>query len=265
MVLVWSWNGPGRASRGADVTALAFAVGAADASGLVLDPRGKPVDLSNGMMRLVNRLRLTWAVPEEVSLPYERAVTAGQDVNFLEVVGFSAGAITEMEGDPAAQVRVSQQEGSVGIGASGYGVTLVFEVLGTIADVGGLIVFGDFLRRVIDRHRNDRGTPTISDPGTLGAIAAASVEEAAMRARLVGCRFAGTVPITASPEVGTDSRDIWASCFDGDGFAIVIFMSPSGLCLGSVTVPAEWGLIDGEYRSRSAEEIAAWRQGTGGM
>jgi hypothetical protein len=49
-----------------------------------------------------------------------------------------------------------------------------------------------------------------------------------------------------------------ASCFDGDGYALVIFMSPSGLCLGTVVVPAEWSMEVGGYPKRTAGEIAAW-------
>lgn len=78
----------------------------------------------------------------------------------------------------------------------------------------------------LEESRHKTGAdPLIGDPDTLGAVAAASVDESMMN-RLAGCRFAGTVPITASLGVGTDQRDIWAACFEGEGFAIVIFMSP---------------------------------------
>lgn len=206
----------------------------------------------------MDQLRLTWGVPEEVLVPYELAASEGKDVDFLEAAGFTSEALAAMEAGAPVDLRVTQKEGSVGAGASGYGVTVVLDLLGHVSDIGGVIALGEFVRRLIAKHLRERGEPTISDPDTLGAVAAASLVEPAMQARLAGCHFAGTVPITAFPSSGTDARDIWASCFGGDGFAIVIFMSPSGLCLGSVAVPAEWGTIDGEFRTRSPEEIAAW-------
>ncbi len=207
--------------------------------------------------RLVREARITWGVPEAIFGPHELALSRGEPSDLLAVAGFTEAELSEIARAAPVPVKVRQAEGSVGVGASAYGVDLVFQIMGTVADVAGLIVLGEYLRRLIERMRPSRGEATIGDPETLGAVAAASAPTD-LREMLVGSYMVQTVPITAAPESGTDARDIWASCFAGDGFAVVIFMSPSSVCLGCVVVPSEWALVDGEYRSRTPEEIAQW-------
>jgi len=175
-----------------------------------------------------------------------------------EVVGFRSSDLEEIRGMAPSEVSVSFGPGSVGKGAEALGVTLLIDTLVVMGGINTLIQFGGYARRVIDWMRDKTGAqPTISDPTTLGAVAAASVE-GSMRARLDGSSFLGTVPITASVGAGTDARDIYAAIFGGEDFAIVIFMSPTGMVLGTVAVPAQMGYEGGEWRERTPEEIAAW-------
>jgi len=98
--------------------------------------------------------------------------------------------------------------------------------------------------------------PVMEDRDTLGAIASAEPGLS-----LTGYRYARTAIVTGAEGMGTDRRDIYASVFaedDQQGAAIVVFMSPTGLCLGSVRVPAQCFLEQDRWRDRTSEEIAQW-------
>ncbi len=204
-------------------------------------------------------LKITWGLPHDFILERERKRQDPYD-DIDQVPGFTAVDLEELRalGPDAVEVELSTEPGSVGKGAAGYGITLLIGTLAAAGAINTLVQFGEYALRIIAwiRDKTDAG-PVIADPDTLGAVAAASADEST-RARLTGCRFRGTVPITASLGAGTDERDIWAACFDGEWFGVVIFMSPSGTVLGTVVVPAEWGFIGGEWRMRTPEEIAAW-------
>ena len=157
----------------------------------------------------------------------------------------------------------SLRSGSVGKGAAGVGATLVVLLERALSDGANLVEVGAGLWSIIHAVRKKRGAdPTVSDPTTLGALAAAAVEPP-VRDLIVGCTYEKTVPLTVSYEhwAGTDDRDVWATCFSHpDGFVVVIFTSPSGAVLGTTTVPAMFGVQDGEWRERTASEIADWRR-----
>lgn len=191
------------------------------------------------------RLEITWGVSEE---EYESDTPTGlspldlQDLHSLAPEG----------------TRLGVQPGSVGKGAAGYGTTLLIDL--AIGVTGGLIVeAGKVAWKMIKEISSRRGgeSPEISDPFSLGVVAAGAVSPA-IQETLVGCRYRATVGITGSVGAGTDARDIWAACFDGDGYAVVIFVSPSGLCLGTVKVPAEFALVDDEWKQRTPDDIAEW-------
>lgn len=154
----------------------------------------------------------------------------------------------------------SADEGTFGKGASGAGVALVLELAEhVINDAASLIAIGAVLRAAIKRvsHRREQ-QPAVVDPVALAALAADEFRES-----LEGAYYYKTVPLNLYEGVGTDERDVYACVFEqADGVVHVIFMSPTGLCLGSVRVPAEMYVGDGgEVITRSAEDIAAWWDG----
>jgi hypothetical protein len=147
--------------------------------------------------------------------------------------------------------------GSVGKGASGSGVALVFDVAEHIVnDTAGLIALGAALRAAIRwvAERRKR-PPAIVSPEALAALAA----DRASR-DLTGTRYVKTVPLNVSEGVGTDERDVWAACFDQDdgGVVHVVFMSPSGLVLGQVRVPTEMYFDGGDIHVRTEADVRSW-------
>lgn len=109
----------------------------------------------------------------------------------------------------------SLRSGSVGKGAAGVGATLVVLLERALSDGANLVEVGAGLWSIIHAVRKKRGAdPTVSDPTTLGALAAAAVEPP-VRDLIVGCTYEKTVPLTVSYEhwAGTDDRDVWATCF----------------------------------------------------
>lgn len=203
-------------------------------------------------------LRLTWPLPEEWTIEQDRVGRDPHDV-VDQAPGFTASDLDDLRNAlGGGSIDVSVSPASIGKGASGYGVTVAVTILSVAGGISGLLHLGEYALKAITTIRTRTGSsPTIHDPDTLGAVAAASAKAHAPF-DLTGCHYVGTVPITARPEAGTDARDIYAACFDGEGFAGVIFMSPSGTVLGTITVPAEYGFEEGEWRHRSAEELAAW-------
>lgn len=170
--------------------------------------------------------------------------------------------MADIELDEASQsfaggATISAEVSSQGKGASGPGIAIVVEIERFATDTASLIVIGTALLALVRRLRTRFGRePVVEDLTTLGALAAAAAPEG-----LTGHRFVATVPVTASPGVGTNDSDIWASCFKGPddvGMATVVFMSPSGMCLGVARVPAEtYQDGEGEHR-RSAEDVRRW-------
>jgi hypothetical protein len=105
------------------------------------------------------------------------------------------------------------------------------------ASVLGMVQAGQMVKSVIERvqHRRER-TVTISDPLTMAAVAAASVNRELLdqltgaTLRSVRNLFGRELPNW----LGTDSRQVWAVTFEHEtlGHPLIIFMSPSGLVLG---------------------------------
>jgi hypothetical protein len=194
------------------------------------------------------RLEVIWGVTEPE--------TDGDVVYLDRVVGFGPTDIEALRGQ-LAEGRLTVEPGGVGKGASGPGVALVLEVAEHVVnDVAGLIGVGLALRQAIRRISERRGrSPAIANEQALGALAAAEAAN-----QLTGARYVHTVPLNVDPGVGTDERDVWAACFDrwDVGLVHVIFMSPSGLVLGQVRVPAEAFMDGAEYRMRSPQDIERW-------
>jgi len=197
------------------------------------------------------RLELRWATAEYVTLPI------GESLDVVEVTGMADIELAEASKPFAGGAAISAEVSSQGKGASGPGIAIVVEIERFATDTGSLIAIGSALFALVRRLRTRFGRePVVEDLTTLGALAAAAAPEG-----LTGHRFVATVPVTASPGVGTNDSDIWASCFKGpddEGMATVVFVSPSGMCLGTVKVPAEtYRNGDGAHR-RSAEDLRMW-------
>ncbi len=67
-------------------------------------------------------------------------------------------------------------------------------------------------------------------------------------------RYVHTVPLLASPGVGTDERDVWGAVFasaERDGEGLLLLLSPSGFCLGSVSLQAELQFDGSKWTRRS--------------
>jgi hypothetical protein len=170
-----------------------------------------------------------------------------------KVVGLRPEDLPELEELwPAA--KLSTRVGEVGKGASGPGVTLVIEMVERVINDGGsFISWGTLLWhtiRYLKRRRPDRSI-NLDDPRTIAAVGAARA--LGLQARIAKAYFKDCLPLTGGgPQVGTDLRDVWQAVFvTDDGWVLAIFMSPSGLVLGQVTVPSEF---NGKIL-RSPEEI----------
>jgi hypothetical protein len=139
----------------------------------------------------------------------------------------------------------------------GPGVGLVLEIAErVIQDVGTLVGLGLGLREIIKLVSQRRGRP----PALLNSPALAAVAAASAPDELAGTSHLRTAPLSVDGAVGTDERDVWASCFEDveEGFVHVIFLSPSGLLLGHVHVPLEMYFDGAELRRRTEEEITDW-------
>jgi hypothetical protein len=151
----------------------------------------------------------------------------------------------------------SVRDGSVGKGAAGPGVAVVFEIAEHVVnDVASLIALGAALRAAIKWVSERRKKPpAIISPEALAALAADHAH-----GDLAGTYYIKTVPLNVSEGVGTDERDVWAACFDQPeaGVVHVIFISPSGRVLGHVRVPAEIYIEGASVRRRSEAELREW-------
>jgi len=189
-------------------------------------------------------------LPEEVSVEGVRLdALAGLGPDDLEEIGRDTGA------------DVTVRPGSTGVGAAGPGIELILAYVSIPGDLLALIEIGKKIKSAIKKIRARRArSVTISDSDTMAAVAAASVTgeliEKLHGASLKAVRnlFGGEPPNW----LGTDSRHIWAVVFEHEtqGYALIIFMSPSGLVLGHVQVPVETYWDGSTYRSRTPEDIA---------
>lgn len=197
------------------------------------------------------RLELRWATPDHGTLPI------GEALEMSEATGLSEIDIAEISERFPADAILTAEVSSQGRGASGPAIAVVVQLERIGTDAASLIAIGGALRELVRRVRRKFGRdPTIEDPMSLGALAASGCDS-----ELTGMRYISTVPITAYPGVGTNWNDVWAACFkepEEAGAATVIFISPSGTCLGVVRVPIEvYRGKDGPTR-RSPEEIQGW-------
>jgi hypothetical protein len=195
------------------------------------------------------RLELRWA-----SGDHDRSLPIGQRLDVGEATGMTDDDRLAVEVTFPGNANISAEVSSQGKGASGPAVAIVVEIERIGTDIATLIAIGaallGLIRKVRPRYERD---PVIEDPRTLGAVAAAGAS-----GDLSGYRYVSTVPITAYPGIGTNAGDIWAACFAGpdqDGMARVVFMSPTGICLGDVQVPAEMFRDDRGAQHRNPEEI----------
>jgi hypothetical protein len=159
-------------------------------------------------------------------------------------------AVTGLDG-------LSVRDGSVGKGAAGPGIALVFEIgEHVVNDLASLIALGVALRAAIrwvsGRRRRQ---PAITSPEAMAALAADHARD-----ELTGSYYVKTVPLNVSEGVGTDERDVWAACFDRPqrGTVHIVFLSPSGRVLGHVQVPAELYFDGTDIRRRSDDELRGW-------
>lgn len=197
------------------------------------------------------RLEVRWATVEWA------AVQIGTPLDVHEVTGLSTEELAAAAAEFPEKADIDAVVSSQGKGASGPAAAVVVVVEHVLGDTASLIGIGVALRSLIRKIRNRFGhDPVMEDRDTLGAIASAEPGLS-----LTGYRYARTAIVTGAEGMGTDRRDIYASVFAGDdqqGAAIVVFMSPTGLCLGSVRVPAQCFLEQDRWRDRTSEEIAQW-------
>ena len=73
-------------------------------------------------------------------------------------------------------------------------------------------------------------------------------------------RYVKTVALNVAEGIGTDEFDVWAACFDDSdaGAVLVVFLAPTGMWLGQISVPTELYVERDRLHRRGAEEIAAW-------
>lgn len=156
--------------------------------------------------------------------------------------------------------RATTEPGEVGVGAAGYGITVVLEIAERIMnDFGSLVGLGLALREWI-KHRADKNdrTATISDSNTFAAIAASALPES-WRDSLTVADYRGCQPLFGKNPpphwTGTDSRDMWVASFSQDGTATHVFLSPSGMVLGYVRVPFEIFFNGAEWVQRTSDDV----------
>ena len=174
-------------------------------------------------------------------------------------VGLRPADLLEFDTVVPANAGLEVRSASMGKGAEFAALALVVTIERFATDTASLIAIGSALAALIRRLRRRRSSPPLTeDPLTMTALGAASVADA-----LAGAEYSYTIPITASPGVGTDERDVWAAVFQTDdpGELLVMFLSPSGKCLGLVTVQEEFYFDGREWTTRARPEIRLGQPG----
>ena len=166
-----------------------------------------------------------------------------------------------------ANTQLSLRRGSVGYGESSTGIELVITLASIPANILGLVAAGKAVKSVIGKIQSRRKRSlTITDPNTMAAVAAASVETelldklAGTRLRSVRNLFGGEPPWYGTIW-GTDATHVWAVTFEQtvDGYAFIIFMSPTGLVLGHTQVPLEEYFDGTTYHRRTPEDVTNYQ------
>ena len=167
----------------------------------------------------------------------------------------------------ATNARLSLLRGSVGYGESSTGIELVITLASIPANVLGLVAAGKAVKSVIEKIQSRRKrTVTITDSKTMAAVAVTSVKPelldklAGIQLRSVRNLFGGEPPWFGTIW-GTDARHVWAVTFEQtvDGYAFIIFMSPTGLVLGHTQVPLEEYFDGTTYHRRTPEDLTKYQ------
>jgi len=165
-------------------------------------------------------------------------------------VGLSPAELAELRDLLPAGATIEARSRGIGKGATAPALAVIVTVERIATDGASLIAIGATLHQVIGRLRRKRKRTQLTEDGTtMAALGAASVGD-----RVVGMRYVRTVPLLASPGVGTDERDVWGAVFvstERDGEGVLLLLSPSGTCLGVVPLEAELR-FDGEQWRRRA-------------
>jgi hypothetical protein len=172
--------------------------------------------------------------------PPGEAELNGDVVDAARAIGAHGDDLTELRAQLPADATLVVRPGSMGVGASGPALAIVIEVERFAGDTASLIAIGGLLWGLIKKLKAKRRyEPLTEDPTTMAALGAEPLSK-----RLRGARYLYTVPVKASPGVGTDRRDVWAAVFiDGkehDGNVLLLLLSPSGRCLGLLNVETEF-------------------------
>ncbi len=179
------------------------------------------------------------------------------------LTGLTPDDLEELSDDTGT--RFSLRPGSVGVGAARLGIELIITYASIPGDILSLVAAGQMIRSVIKKIQSRRmRSVTISDSDTMAAVAAASLKSDLLdqldctKVRSVRSLFGGEPPNW----LGTNTRHVWAVTFEHEteGYAFVIFMSPSGLVLGHAQVPLESYWDGATYKRRKPENIARFRR-----
>jgi hypothetical protein len=190
----------------------------------------------------------------------------GQDMPGLGTfTGLAPDELDELS--EATNARLSLLRGSVGYGESSTGIELVITLASIPANVLGLVAAGKAVKSVIEKIQSRRKrTVTITDSKTMAAVAVTSVKPelldklAGIQLRSVRNLFGGEPPWFGTIW-GTDARHVWAVTFEQtvDGYAFIIFMSPTGLVLGHTQVPLEEYFDGTTYHRRTPEDLTKYQ------
>lgn len=188
----------------------------------------------------------------------------GQDEQELAAaLGLGPDDLKELTASTAGDV--SLRPGGVGRGAEGPGIAIILSLTDNlVSTVAGLLVLGEALRRVIRKvtAKSEARRPTITEPRTFGAVAAAGARE--LSDELIGLEFLGSYPLGEpySRGVGADDREIWYAAFQhpSEGYVLLIFMSPSGVVLGNAKIPYEAYYTGQNWIWRNNEDISSFHQ-----
>ena len=202
-------------------------------------------------------LEIRWPSADHAEVPI------GTPLNVREVTGLSQSEADSLLANVAGYTGLIARGSSQGKGSSGPAFALVVELERFGTDAAALIAIGSALWQLIRRvARKVESHFVVEDPNTLGALAAAENQQRDPFdfSELEELRYISTVPVTASPGIGTDPGDIWAACFRTKTYdAVVVFVTRHGTWLGRVRVPAEYCFdAEGHPHHRTSQEIQEW-------
>ncbi|WP_412515628.1 hypothetical protein K8Z49_27710 [Actinomadura madurae] len=206
---------------------------------------------------MTTTLQVTFGIPEPSDSEAHRELA--------DQIGLGPKDLADLEA--AIDAEATLAEGSFGIGASGFGVSVLLALSdNAVSTVAGLLVIGGALRGFIRKvtGRPQVTMPSITESYTQAAIAAAGVPK--LRHELIEMTFVEAKPLDDRREGrhlpgtawgGTDPRDVWCVVFyhSRRGYSLMIFVSPTGVILGYVRVPHEMFFDGDDWIHRSEEEV----------